>query len=96
MCQKLRPHWHKEKSDDLEWEYKSKIRKLEKENNHLHKIVDRFYETVEKFIVWICKKFGIGEQKELVKTFEKESNTLLDPEQQLKREEREKEWDLER
>ena len=45
---------------------------MEKENNYLHKVVDKFYETVEKFIDWICQKFGIGESKELVREFAKE------------------------
>ncbi len=86
---------YKEKEFDIEWKYKSKIKSLEKENNHLHKVIDKFYDTVEKFIEWICKKFGIGESKELVRDFEKDTNTLIDPEKQLKREDREKEWDLE-
>ena len=86
---------YKEKEFELEWKYKSKIKSLEKENNHLHKIVDKFYETVEKFIDWICHKFGIGESKELVRNFEKETNILIDSEKQLKKEEREKAWDLE-
>ena len=86
---------YKQKEFDIEWKYKSKIKSLEKENNHLHKIVDKFYETVEKFIGWICHKFGIGESKELVRSFEQETNTLIDPEKQLKKEEREKECNLE-
>lgn len=86
---------YKEKEFDLEWKYKSKIKSLEKENKHLHKILDKFYETVEKFIEWICHKFGIGEAKKLVRNFEKDTNTLIDPEKQLKNEEREKEWDFE-
>ena len=86
---------YKQKEFDIEWKYKSKIKGLEKENSHLHKIVDKFYETVEKFIEWVCKKFGIGESKELVRDFERETNTLIDPEKQLKKEEREKEWDFE-
>ena len=85
----------KNKEFDIEYKYKNKIRSLEKENNHLHEIIDKFYETVDKFIVWICHKFGIGESKELVKNFEKETYTHLDPAKQLKHEEREKEWDLE-
>ena len=81
-----RPHFHK---------YKNKIRKLEQENTHLHKVVDKFYETVDKFISWICNKFGIGESKQLVKHFENDTNSFIDPVKQLKHEEREKEWDLE-
>lgn len=64
------------------------FKSLEKENNHLHKIIDKFYETVDKF--------GIGESKELVKKFEEETHTLIDPVKQLKYEEGEKELDLER
>ena len=79
-----------------EWKYKSKIKSLEKENTHLHKIIDKFYETVDKFIAWICHKFGIGESKELVRNFEKETRTFINPVEQLKHEEIEKEWDLER
>ena len=88
----------KEKAFDLEYEYKGKFRKLEKENNHLHKIIDKFYVTVEKFIDWICHKFGIGETKELVRKFEEDTHTYLDPVKQLDFEEKEKEldWDLER
>ncbi len=85
------------KEFNIEYKYKSKIRSLEKENNHLHKIIDKFYVTVEKFIDWICHKFGIGESKELVKKFEEETHTFIDPVEQIKYEEKlEKEWDLER
>ncbi len=84
---------YKEEEFDIEWKYKSKIKSLEKENNHLHKIIDKFYETVDKFIIWICHKFGIGESKELVRNFEKETHSFIDPQKQLEHEEREKEYD---
>ena len=86
---------YKEKEFDLEWDLKKQIKKLEKENSKLQKIIDKFYETVDKFIVWICNKFGIGESKQLIKDFEKQTNTFIDPVKQLECEEREKEWDLE-
>ena len=86
---------YKEKEFDIEWKYKSKIKNLEKENSHLHKIVNKFYEIVEKFIEWICQKFSIGDSKELIKYFEKDTNTLIDPEKQIKYEERDKEWNME-
>ena len=85
-----------DKKFDIEYKYKNKIKSLEKENNHLLKIIDKFYETVDKFIVWICHKFGIGESKELINDFQKETNTFIDPVKQLENEEMEKEWDLER
>ena len=84
-----------EKNYEMKYEYKSKIRNLEKENNKLHKIIDKFYETIEKFITWICKKFDIGAEDYLIRDFQKETNTFIDPAKQIKYEEREKEWDLE-
>ena len=83
------------KEFDIEYKYKHKIKTLEKENNHLDKMIDKFYETVDKFIVLICNKFSLGESKQVIKDFEKQTNTYLDPEKQLEHEEREKEWDLE-
>ncbi len=85
-----------EKTYDMEYEYKSKVRKLEKENSKLHRIIDKFYETIDKFIHWICKKFDMGAEDYLIRDFQKETNTFLDPEKQIKKEEKEMECDLER
>ena len=85
---------YNEKQFDIECKYKRKIKSLEKENNRLHKIIDKFYEIVDKFIVWICHKFGVGEAKELVRNFEKETRTFIDPQKQLKREELENDYEL--
>ena len=85
-----------EKTYDMEYEYKSKVRKLEKENSKLHRIIDKFYETIDKFIHWICEKFDMGAEDNLIRDFQKETNTFLDPEKQIKKEEREMGWDLER
>ena len=87
---------YQEKSYNLEYEYKYKVRKLEKENSKLHKIIDKFYETIDKFIHWICVKFDIAEEDNLIRDFQRETNTFLDPKKQIKHEEMEKEWDLER
>ncbi len=87
---------YKQREFDIEWKYKSKIKGLEKENNRLNKIIDKFYETIDKFIHWICKKFDMGAEDNLIRDFQKETNTYLDAEKQLKHEEREKEWDLDR
>ena len=84
-----------DKEFDIVYKYKNKIKSLEQENNRLLKIIDKFYETVEKFIHWICHKFGIGESKELIKDFQEETHTLIDPVKQIENEKREKEWDLE-
>ncbi len=87
---------YKQKEFDIEWKYKTKIKGLEKENSRLNKIIDKFYETIDKFIHWICKKFDMGAEDNLVRDFQKETNTYLDAGKQLKHEEREKELDLER
>ena len=86
---------YKQKEFDLEWEYESQIRGLEKENKHLHKVVDKFKETIDKFIKWICKKFDMGAENNLIRDFERENNTLIDVEKQVKREEREKDLEME-
>ena len=87
---------YKEKEFDLEWKYKGRIRGLKKENSRLNKIIDKFYEAIDKFIHWICKKFDIGAEDNLIRDFQKEMNTYLDAEKQVKLEEREKKLDLER
>ena len=86
---------YKEKEFDLEWKYKSKIKSLEKENNHLHRIIDKFKETIGKFIEWIYQKFDMGAEDNLIRKFEKETRTYLDAEKQIKREDREKEFEME-
>ena len=87
---------YKEKEFNIEWKYKSKIKDLEKENSHLHKIIDKFYDTIDKFIHWICEKFDMGAEDSLIRDFQKETDTLLDAEKQIEHEAIEKEWDLER
>ena len=86
---------YEEKAFDLEWKYKSKIKSLEKENSHLNKIIDKFYEVIEKFIRWICKKFDIGAEDNLIRDFEKETKISLDVEKQIKQEDIEKNFDIE-
>ena len=68
---------YKEKEFDLEWKYKSKIKSLEKENNHLHRVIDKFKESIGKFIEWICQKFDMGAEDNLIRKFEKNINCGL-------------------
>ena len=86
---------YNKKEFDLEWQYTNRINKLEKENNFLHKVIDRFKETIDIFITWISKKFDMGAENNLIRDFERENNILLDAEKQIKFEEMEKEieWD---
>ena len=87
---------YEKKEFDLEWNYKNQINHLEKENNRLNKIIDKFYKTIDKFIEWICNKFNFGDSKELIKNFENETRTFIDPVKQIKKEEREKELEFDR
>ena len=87
---------YKEKEDNLEWKYDYKIRTLEKENSYLHSVIDKFRETIHKFIEWICVNFDMGTGDTLIRDFERETRTCLDGEEQIKREEREKDLEMER
>lgn len=77
---------YKEKSSVLEYEYKNKYHKLEKENKYLHKVIDRFKDTLGKFIKWVCKKFDLGAEDAIIRNFEKEMHTSFDVEKQIKNE----------
>ena len=79
----------------LEYEYKHKIHKLEKENKRLYKVIDKFKDTIKKFIKWICHKFELPSEDEVVRDFEKETRTLLDAEKQISKEERRKDYEIE-
>ena len=84
-----------EKAFNLEYEYKHKIHKLEKENTRLHKIIKTFEETVKKFIKWICNKFELPSEDEIVRNFEKETGNSLNAEKQFAKKERVKEFEKE-
>lgn len=87
---------YQQKEDNLEWKYEYRINKLEKENGYLHKVIDKFRETIHKFIEWICVNFDMGTGDTLIRDFERETRTYLDAEEQIKREEREKDLEIER
>ena len=84
-----------EKAFNLEYEYKHKMHKLEKENTRLHKIIKTFEETVKKFIKWICNKFELPSEDEIVRNFEKETGNSLNAEKQFAKKERVKEFEKE-
>lgn len=74
---------YKNKSIELELEYENKYEKLENENRKLHNIIDRFYITISKFIKWVCYKFGLGNSNQIIRDFERENNTYIDPYKQI-------------
>ena len=72
------------KVEELEQNFNKKYNDLLKENIYLNKIINKFIETLEKFIHWICKKFAISEEDALIRDFQKETNTFINPEKQIK------------
>ena len=86
---------YNKKEFEMEWKYTNRINKLEKENNFLHKVIDRFKETIDIFINWICKKFDMGAENNLIRDFERDNNILLDAEKQIKHEDRENDLEME-
>ena len=87
---------YQHKEDNLEWKYEYRINKLEKENGYLYKVIDKFRETIHKFIQWICVNFDMGTGDTLIRDFERETRTYLDAEEEIKREDRENDLEMER
>lgn len=59
------------------------------------KILNLSDKTITKAFKKLEEAKLIGESKELVRNFEKETNTFIDPVKQIAKENREKEWDRE-
>ena len=76
-----------EEKTKIQDKYENIIYNLEKENNFLRKVINTFQKTVEKFIHWICVKFSISEENELIRNFELENDTYIDPIKQIEHEE---------
>ena len=64
----------------IDYQYRKIINKLEKENNYLKKVIDRFKITVQKFISWVCHKFSTPSEEALIRDFERETNINFNPE----------------
>ena len=84
----------KEKEKELKYKYENEIYnkdyqyqriidKLEKENNYLQKVIDKFKITVQKFISWVCHKFSAPSEEDLIRDFERETYMDFDFEKQL-------------
>lgn len=67
----------------IDYQYQKIIDKLEKENNYLKKVIDRFKITVQKFITWVCHKFSYPSEDDLIRNFEKETYINLNIKKQL-------------
>ena len=72
-----------EETEKIKSEYHEKISDLENENNFLKRFINTLQKTVEKFIHWVCYKFSVSEEDELVRDFEFENDTYIDPVKQI-------------
>jgi len=82
QCTELKQNFEFKKIQ-IENMYQSKIRKLEKQISNLEKIIDKFKVTIKKFIKWICKKFEIPSEDDLIRKFQSETYTTLNIDKQL-------------
>ena len=61
--------------------------KILADNKNLHNEVEQIkveYKKKESDIKWICKKFDMGAEDNLIRDFERDNNTLIDAEKQVK------------
>lgn len=68
----------------VENKYEDEIYHLEKDNKFLRKVIKTFEKTLNKFIHWVCKKFSVSEEEDFVRDFQKETETFINPERQIK------------
>ena len=86
---------YEDKIYDIDCKYQKVINELEKENTFLRKVVDRFKTTVKTFIYWVCNKFSVSSEEQLMRDFEKETRMNFDVEEAVQVEQLEiKENDL--
>ena len=71
------------KIDHIEHKYQKKIKKLEKENKDLNKIIDKFKDNLKKFLKWLCHKFSYPCEDDLIRDFNKETYSCINFEKQL-------------
>lgn len=67
----------------IDYQHQRIIDKLEKKNNYLQKLIDKFKITVQKFITWVCHKFSVPSEESLIRDFERETYINFDIEKQL-------------
>ena len=88
-CKNMENEYSNKLKDEIrkvENKYEDEIYHLEKENNFLRKIINTLQKTVDKFIHWVCLKFSVSEEDELIRNFEFENDTYIDPEKQIEHE----------
>jgi len=68
----------------VENKYEDEIYHLEKDNRFLRKVIKTFEKTLNKFIHWVCKKFSVSEEEDFIRDFQRETDTYINPERQIK------------
>ena len=77
----------KEETKKIEDKYENKIFNLESENYYLRKIVNTLKQTLKKVFIWIANKLSVSEEDELIRKFELDTDTYIEPEKQIEYEE---------
>lgn len=77
----------KEETKRIENKYENEIYHLENENNYLRKIINTLKQTLEKVFIWISNKLSVSKEDELIRKFEADNDTYIDPEKQIQYEE---------
>ena len=77
----------KEETKKIEAKYENEIYHLENENNYLRKIINTLKQTLEKVFIWISNKLSVSEEDELIRKFELDTDTYIDPQKQIEHEE---------
>ena len=85
----------KEEIQKVKNKYEDEIYHLEKENSFLRKVINTFQKTVDKFIHWVCNKFSVSSEEEFIRDFQIENDIYINPENQIKYEETQNEYDIE-
>lgn len=77
---------YEDKIYDINCKYHKVINELETENTFLRKVINTLQQTIEKFIHWICRKFSVSEEDNLIRDYELENDTYIDPVKQIEHE----------
>lgn len=99
--EKLSDETSKVKSDyesqiyEIERKAKKKYNELEKENRFLQRVIDTLQRTVDKIFGWVSRTLT-GKDKEEIKTdFEYDTGRKLEPYNQIKKEDRQNDYEME-
>mgnify|MGYP004500168945 CR=1 FL=1 len=84
----------KDETKKIKDKYEDTIYHLENENDYLRKIINTLKQTLVKVFIWISNKLSVSEEDELIRKFEADNDTYIDPEKQIEYEE-EQEYDFE-